>query len=217
MTMNLRDRRTAERRVDKTTMKVRLTAGALRRTVGLNVAKRYLERNGYSDASIDELMQGKPERRTVRRRFDNQPARFQATTSLRNTAAASEVFEPLTGQEIHLLFRLRWATDSGSTEIRASDFPPRFAHFGLMESGSFGIRITERGRAALLHWTRAKALFAVSQGIGMHVYDEAVQTWPENNRFIAVTEDGVTATPRGLEWIASHMKTLTELACGTPS
>lgn len=216
MTIKPSDRRNAERRVDKTTMKARITAGALRRTVSLTAAKRYLERNGYSAECIEEMTQGRPERRTSRRRLHNVPARFQASRSSRGAMPSSDVFDPLTAKEIRLLFRLRWATDSGSTNIRVSDFPSRFAHFGLMESGPFGSRITERGRATLLQWTRAKALYAISQGVGVRVYDEPVQTWLEDNRFIITTAEGVSATGRGLEWIANHVKTLTELTDSSP-
>lgn len=113
------------------------------------------------------------------------------------------------------MFRLRSVTDSGANAIRVSDYPARFAHFGLMELSIQGARITERGRTVLLHWTRVKALFAISIGHGMQAYDDPVQIWLENNRFIVLTSDGLVATPRGLEWLATHTKTLEELNCPT--
>lgn len=215
MPLKTSNRRRAERRVDKTAMKARLTAGALRRTVGQNEAKRYLERNGYSDKVISDILQNSTERRTARRRSDLRPARFQSARHSGTAPIPSGVFDPLTGKEIQFLFRLRSATDSGPGEIRVTDYPARFAHFGLMELNIHGARITERGRTVLLHWTRVKALLAISIGHGMQVYDGPFQIWPENNRFIVLTSDGLVATPRGLEWLATHTKTLEELNCPT--
>lgn len=215
MLLKISNRRRAERRVDKTVMKARLTAGALRRTVGQNEAKRYLERNGYSNEVICDILQNSTERRAARRRSDPRPARFQSARHSGAVPIASDIFDPLTGEEIQLLFRLRSATDSGTNAIRVTDYPARFAHFGLMELNIHGARITERGRTVLLHWTRVKALLAISIGHGMQAYDDAVQIWLENNRFIVLTSDGLVATPRGLEWLATHTKTLEELNCPT--
>lgn len=50
-------------------MKGHLTAGALRTTVGQNEAKRYLERNGYSEEVVREILQNTTERRMARRRL----------------------------------------------------------------------------------------------------------------------------------------------------
>lgn len=205
------NRRRVERRIDKTAMKARLTAGALKRTIGENAAKRYLERNGYDDHAIREMLQSPAERRNARRRSDPRPARFQTARHSGTSSAANDAFDPLTAQDIRLLFRLRWATDSGTADVRVSDYPARFAHFGLMELGKHGAHITERGRAALLQWSRAKALLAISQGQGLPVYDDSVQVWLENNRFIANADDSLIATSRGLEWLALHKKSLPEL------
>lgn len=216
MSLKISNRRNVERRVDKITMNARLTAGALRRTAGQNEAKRYLERNEYSEEVIREILQSTTERRMARRRSDSRPARFQSAEHSGMVSTVNNVFEPLTGKEIQLLFRLRWVTDSGATNIRVTDYPARFAHFGLMELNANGVRITEWGRKELLHWTRARELLAISLGQGMEVYDEHVQIWLKDNRFILVTSDGVVATPRGREWLATHKKMLEGLACATP-
>lgn len=203
--------RRAERQVDKTVMKARLTAGALRRSIGPNEAKRYLERNGYSNEVICDILQNSTERRIARRRSAPRPARFQSARHSASVPDASDVFDPLTKKEIQLLFGLRLATDSSASEIRVTDYPAHFAHFGLMELNIHGTRITERGRTVLLHWTRVKALLAISIGHGMQVHDVRVQIWLENNRFIVLTSDGLVATPRGLRWIATHTETLGDL------
>lgn len=215
MPLKISNRRRAERQVDKPAMKARLTAGALRRTVGQNEAKRYLERNGYSDEVISDILQNCKERRIARRRSDPRPARFQAAIHSGTVPTANDVFDPLTGKELQELIRLRLATDSGASEIRVTDYPARFSHFGLMELNSHGARITERGRTVLLHWTRAKTLLAISIRQEVQVYDGPVQIWLENNRFIVLTSEGLVATPRGLEWLATHTKTLAELDCPT--
>lgn len=67
------------------------------------------------------------------------------------------------------------------------------------------------GRAALLHWTRAKTLLAVSRGQGIDVFDEGVEIWLSTNRFIEISCTDVVITARGAEWLETRLKTLDEL------
>lgn len=203
------NRRSIERRVDKMTMKTRMIVGTLKRTIGASAARRYLEKNGYSDEVIHDMMLSSIERRALHRRTDNRPSRFQQA-SIR-IIREDESFSSLTAEEIKLLYGLCTANDSEGVFIRMCDLPAKFARFGLVVQGTRGARITLRGRTALRHWSRARTLYAISLGKGTGPYEDAAHTWLRNNRFIDILDTGLGATPRGLEWLEPRRKILNEL------
>jgi hypothetical protein len=203
----IENRRDTERRVDKITMKARIIVGTLKRTIGANAAKRYLEKNGYSAELIHDMMLSSVERRGSRRRADNRPARVHA----KPVNIREEEVGLLTADDILFLYRLRLANNSDGIFIRLSDCPGQFARFGLMEPGPRGARITERGHSTLLHWTRAKALLSVSRGQGLIACDESVYTWLKDNRFIETRNDEIVTTARGTGWLEVRLKILNRL------
>jgi hypothetical protein len=91
------------------------------------------------------------ERRLARRRADNRPARFQSKKEKIRLFPGDKSFSPIPADEIKMLYQLRSANDSDGVVIRIRDCPPKVARFGLMEQGARGPRITQRGRAILLH------------------------------------------------------------------
>lgn len=133
------NRRDSERRADKITMKARIIVGTLKRTIGANAAKRYLEKNGYSAKLIHDMMLSSVERRSSSRRAENRPARVQAKSA---NIQEGEVGQ-LKADDILFLYRLRLANDSDGIFIRVSDCPGQFARFGLMEPGPRGAQITD--------------------------------------------------------------------------
>lgn len=205
------NRRHSERRVDKITTKVRVMAGTLKRTISASVAKRYLEQNGYSVDAVDTMLLNSVERRLARRRADNRPARFQSKKEKIRSFPNDKSFSPLTADEIKLLYQIRSANDSKGVVIRIRDCPTKLARFGLMEQGTTGPRITQRGRAILLHWARAQALHLISCGQKVGAFEMSVQTWLENNHFIEIGDEGLVATPRGTGWLETRSKTLDDL------
>lgn len=205
------NRRHTERRIDKKTTKVRVMVGTLKRTISANAAKRYLEQNGYSADAVETMLLSSIERRLARRRADNRPARFQSKKEKIRSLPDDKSFSPLTADEIKLLYQLRSANDSDGVVIRIRDCPPKFARFGLMEQGATGPCITQRGRAILLHWTRAQALRLISCGQKVDVFEKSIQTWLENNHFIEIGDGGLVATPRGTGWLETRLKTLGDL------
>lgn len=207
-TESITNRRNSERRVDKLTAKARMTVGTLKRTVGMSAAKRFLERNKYTDELVQDMLQNSVERRLIRRRGDIRAGRLY---SKRENSDEVDAFGSLTVDEIKLLYRLRAASDTQNVTFRFSDCPPQFSRFGFVQRGPRGAQITERGRSTLLHWTRAQALFAVLCGQGMHGFDESVQSWLLINRFVEIGHDGAVATARGEGWLEGRRKTLIAL------
>lgn len=210
-TKSAENRRTGERRVDKITMKARIMARTLKRTIGASAAQRYLEKSGYSGEVIHDMMSSGAERRGSRRRAENRPARFQYKQANIRINQEDGSFRPLNAEDIGLLYQLRLANDSESVFIRICDLPAKFVRFALIDQGPRGARITKRGLTILHHWTRAKALRAICSGEVVEPFEDGVKTWLKNNRFIDIVDEALVVTPRGVEWLETRLKTLTEL------
>ena len=154
----LPNRRTNERRVDNITMKARTMVGTLKRTIGTSAARRFLEKNGYGADLVHDMMTSSVERRCSRRRADGYTVRTKPQRANPQPMRKADISGPLGAEELKALYQLRSANDSENVFIRVCDCPPQFVRFGFMEPGPRGARITERGRATLLHWTRAKGI-----------------------------------------------------------
>lgn len=207
----LLNRRTNERRVDKVTMKARRMVSTLKRTIGTNAARRFLEKNGYGLEFVQDMMTNSVERRCARRRADGDPVRTESQRVNPRPMRKGDISGPLGAAELKALYQLRSANDSENVFIRVCDCPPQFVRFGFMESGPQGARITERGRATLLHWTRARALLAVSRGQGLDGVENSIGTWLSSNRFIERLGTEVVITARGAEWLETRRRTLDEI------
>jgi hypothetical protein len=200
------DRRGGERRIDKLAGQIRLKFLSLKRTIGLAAARGYLARNGYSPESIESMALSK-ERRKQRRRFTNGMPRAGRPAPVEQDASMATA---LVAEDIALLYKLRWETDAGVGGLRLCDCPPRFSQYGFVAEGPQGApRITERGRAWLLLWTRAKALIDISQACGVAHYSDDVQAWLEANRFVSASDQGLKITARGQAWLEINMPALT--------
>lgn len=65
----LNDMRKVDRPIDKFAAKVRVRAAALKRTIGIDTARRYLEQIGYEQGTIESLLSDCKERRLCKRRL----------------------------------------------------------------------------------------------------------------------------------------------------
>jgi hypothetical protein len=207
----LPNRRTNERRVDKITMKARTMVGTLKRTIGTSAARRFLEKNGHGADLVQDMMISSVERRCSSRRADGYTVRTKPQRANPQPMRKADISGPLGAEELQALYQLRSANDSENVFIRVCDCPPQFVRFGFMEPGPRGARITERGRATLLHWTRARALLAVSRGQGIAAFENSIETWLYLNRFIERSGTEVVITARGAEWLETCQRTLDEI------
>jgi hypothetical protein len=210
-TRPVEDRRTHVRRIDKITMKARAMVATLKRTIGPNAARRYLAQNDYDDQIAHDMMLCSMERRSSRRRVDDHVARLKSRNTAGSLKGKQEIFGSLTSDDIKALYLIDAANASDEVFIRISDCPPQFIRFGLIELGLHGARTTERGRATLLHWTRARILHATSRGQVMNNEADNVHTWLINNRFTEVTGAQLSITPRGTEWLKTRLDTVKDL------
>lgn len=200
--------RKIDRRIDKFAAKVRVRVGTLKRTIGIDTARRYLQQNGYEQGTVESLLSDSKERRLSKRRLQ---VRIPFGRSSRNAPAApakDRIADDLQPEDLKLLYRLRLSLDAGAGVVRLVDCPSLFAQFGLVEQCRSGVRITERGRATLLRWTRAKTLWDLSRGRDFSAYDEETENWLLTNHFVAVVDHKRIATRRGQEWLVPYVKTL---------
>jgi hypothetical protein len=200
------ERRVKDRRVDKIAGKTRIKFLSLKRTVGPEVARRYLTKNGHTVERIESMTLLR-ERRKAKRRSSLHPARFDLGT----TVIPKVLFEKILNRNVVLLRRLECENETGVVILRICDCPARFIHSGFIVEGSEGEpRITKRGRESLLMWTRVCALVNISQAYGLTCYPGNVEEWLKTNRFVASSIDGrLVVTPRGVIWMEINLSTLT--------
>lgn len=204
----LNDMRKVDRRIDKSAAKIRVRVAALKRTIGIDTARRYLEQNGYEHETVESLLSDTRERRLSKRRLQVRTAFGRSSRNAAPVDAKDRIVDDLQPEDLKLLYRLRLSSDADAGSVRLVDCPPMFAQFGLIEQSHSGNRITERGRATLLRWTRAKTLWDLSRGRDFGAYDKETDDWLVTNHFVAVVDHKRIATPRGQEWLAPYLKTL---------
>ena len=198
------DRRQADRRTDGVTARILRRVFSMRRGVDDVSARSLLASTGHDPAFIERVLAIPEERRGQPRRSVVSPvAPGEASAGM---LPAGDDVVSLGADDMVILHRLRFESETGMHRLTMEDCPADFTRFGLVDRECDGTpTITLKGRQALRHFACVRALDSVRLRLDAVPMSDEVTGWLEANGYLERKGNGSEVTARGLGWLEMHL------------
>lgn len=204
------DRRQTDRRTDGVTARILRRVFSMRRGADEASARSLLASTGYDPAFIEHVLAIPEERRGQPRRTVASPA---GGGDIGGTAPGNAQIVSLGADDMAILHRLRFESETGMHRLTMEDCPADFTRFGLVHRECDGTpTITLKGRQALKHFACVRALDSVRLRLDAIPMSDEITSWLESNGYLERKGSGSEVTARGLSWLEMHLP----LAPGQP-